>query len=241
MIIKNLPQGTQYTVEEAEANQNCTTTFENVSGSADGTSASGARMLVTNDFTSAPPEEFIEFDPDGGTGSVALTKTVAGDQGQTDRTFTFQVRLTNADGTAINGWLNYSRDGKVVAGQLENGALDIPVAHGQTVVIGAIPVGAHYTVTEVEANQDGYTTTVRGAQSAADRGVVTENTRSNAQFVNTKGNVDGTGSTNNSAKTGDTTPWIPIASIAVAAVMVLVATRVMRNRAMQRGGMHARR
>lgn len=243
MIIKNLPQGTQYTVEEAEANQNCTTTFENSEGAAadeNDTIAANARMLVTNDFTSVPPEEFIEFDPEGGTGSVALTKTVAGDQGQTDRAFTFQVRLTNADGTAINGWLNYSRDGKVVAGQLENGTLDIPVAHGQIVVIGAIPVGAHYTVTEVEANQDGYTTTVRGAQSAA-QGVVAENIRSNAQFVNTKGNVDGADSPNSSAKTGDSTPWIPIALLAATAVVVLGVARVMRNRAMQRDGVHARR
>ncbi len=265
MIIKNLPQGTHYTVEETEANQNCITTFENVGGVAaaeidsaavaadtdtsvaadadladdntDSAVAANAHMVVTNDFTSVPPEEFVEFDPEGGTGSVAFAKTVAGDQGETNRAFTFQVRLTNADGTAVNGVLKYSRDGKIVAGQLENGELDIPVAHGQTVVIGAIPVGVHFSVTEVEANSDGYTTTLQGAPNAQNvvaEGVVNENVRSNAFYTNTRGNVDGASSVGGSAKTGDATPWLPIAGIAVVALVVLGVSYRVRKRVMSR-------
>ena len=60
-----------------------------------------------------------------------------------------------------------------------DGKAELKLRHGQRVTIQGIPSGAAYKVTETEANQDGYTTTVAGAE-----GVIAENGNAAAAFVN---------------------------------------------------------
>ena len=86
------------------------------------------------------------------TGSLKVSKTVSGNAGETDRAFEFVITLTNKPG--LNGTF-----GDVV---FTNGVAKIYLKHGESKTIPGLPANAEYTVTETEADADGYATTVSG-------------------------------------------------------------------------------
>ena len=94
------------------------------------------------------------------TGNLTISKTVTGSGNQT-KAFTFTVTLTDATGTPLNERFAFTGNG-VADGTISTGET-ISLAHGQSITISGIPVGTQYTVTETEANQDGYTTISTGA------------------------------------------------------------------------------
>lgn len=108
------------------------------------------------------------------TGAYDLTiaKKVEGEMGDRDKLFTFQIQLKESDGSILTGEYDYT--GGVMEGmdgitaqepgtlQLENGAADFTLSHGQTITIHGLPVGTSYTITEPGAQADGYTVTPTG-------------------------------------------------------------------------------
>ena len=107
-------------------------------------------------------------------GDLIIEKTVQGDNGEVNRDFHFIVTFKDYDEP-----LHYKKsDG--TEGTLKSGDT-VALKHKESIIIDTIPVGTEYTVKEVEANQDGYTTTVDGST-----GNIRRTVQSRAQFVNYK-------------------------------------------------------
>lgn len=159
-VFMNLPDGTTYTVTEVEANQNGFTTVipDNASGALDTNSC----PIVT--FVNS--KELRET-------SLTVRKTVQGDDADYSKAFNFTVTLEGYTGPyTLNG----------VEAVTENGIITFTLMSGQSVTIAGIPENTVYSVTELEANADGYVTNVNGSQN----GVLTPDTESSVEFVNAK-------------------------------------------------------
>ena len=100
-------------------------------------------------------------------GDLEIKKEVdwgnASDSTKTSKnTFTFQVALANADGTALSGTYNYAVYGAgadpVRTGTISNNDT-VSITPDEHVLITGLPAYAIYTVTEQGANSNGFTTT----------------------------------------------------------------------------------
>ncbi len=110
-------------------------------------------------------------------GSLKISKTVTGRGGDRTKDFTFNIILRDGNGTALRDSYPYTGKG---SGTVRSGDT-VTLKDGESVVISGLPAGTTYTVTEVEANRDGYTTTASGNQ-----GVIVANTTAAASFVNNR-------------------------------------------------------
>ena len=128
-----------------------------------------------------------------------------------------------------------------------DGVAELSLKHGETADASGLPAGITYTVTEAEANQDGYTTTAEG-----ETGVIESGSRAEASFINHKDgesvepdnpddpdqpvNPDEPDSSDNieNPQTGDTTnitSYIVLLFTAVAALLVtLLILRLEKRR-----------
>ena len=162
ITIEGLPEGTKYKVTEKEAN---TDRYVTTSNNSEGTINFGNNSVS---FTNTRNEE-----PKG---SLSVSKTVSGTDGEHNRNFTFEVTLTDANGNNLTGSYNYTGS---KTGTIKSGGT-ITLKDGETITIGGLPVGTKYEVTEKEANTDRYVTT-----STNDKGTISENTAS-VSFVNAR-------------------------------------------------------
>ena len=101
-------------------------------------------------------------------GSLRVTKEVTGSAGDPTQAFTFTVTLSNRDLTGVYGEMTFV-DGVAV----------FSLRGGESIRADNLPEGTAYTVTEAEADQDGYTTTAAGETGTITAGAVSE-----AVFVN---------------------------------------------------------
>ena len=81
-------------------------------------------------------------------GNLSVAKTVAGNNGDTSKAFNFTVTLGD---TGINGTFGDMT--------FANGVATFVLKHGESKTAVGLPAGITYTVTEAEADKDGYTTT----------------------------------------------------------------------------------
>ena len=106
-------------------------------------------------------------------GSLIVSKTVSGNWGDTDADFTFTVTLTGetdagAASETVTGTFATRRTdagGSVTDGTIAfNGGVSsrFTLKDGESLTILGLPAGIGYTVTEAEADQNGYTTTGTG-------------------------------------------------------------------------------
>lgn len=155
ITIYGIPAGVSYTVTEVEGNADgYVTTLQNAEGLIpDNGTATAAFTNTKNVF-----------------GGLTVTKTVEGDAADTGKDWHFTVTL---DGTGISGLYG----GMFFA----NGVAAFTLRHGGEIAATGLPAGISYTVTESEANQDGYLTTVTG-----DRGQIPAEGTARAAFTNTK-------------------------------------------------------
>lgn len=132
---------------------------------------------------------------------LTISKTVAGEMGNKKKAFTFGIQLKDQDDHAVNGIYDYvgsvkpgfeQEAVKPQDGQLEfkDGYAEITLLHGQQITIQKLPQDTFYTVTEKEANQDGYITTYNNEKEAAQGNV---NQDAEVHVVNTKESVPNTG------------------------------------------------
>lgn len=131
------------------------------------TTAYTLRVVVTNDGGTLVPHVAVlngETKVDGITneydaGSLSVTKTVTGDQGDVKQEFNIRVTFTGVDGKEITGDVSYTPAGATEAVTIPGSAIttdgkvvDLVLKAGQTVTFTNIPDGVTYTVREL--NQD---------------------------------------------------------------------------------------
>ena len=142
ILIKDLPAGYKYTVEE--------------------TNATGYKLIAETDESGEIKKREDEADPatakftNRPVHTLTISKAVSGSQGDKNKKWEFVVELKDAGGNVLEGQYDY-----YIAGELEGTIASgdtVEIKHGQSVVIKDLPCGARYTVTETEANTNGYST-----------------------------------------------------------------------------------
>lgn len=150
-----LPNGVGYTVEEADYSADgYVTTKEGDVGSIVGNETSAATFTNTRNAN----------------GSLTISKTVAGNDADSAKEFTFTVTLSD---TTISGTY-----GDVT---FENGVATFTLKGGESKVIDGLPNGTGYIVEETDYSNDGYVTTKTG-----NTGTIDENSPAIASFTNTR-------------------------------------------------------
>lgn len=155
ITIRDIAPGVSYTVTEVEGNADgYVTTLQNAEGLIpDNGTATAAFTNTKNVF-----------------GGLTVTKTVEGDAGDTGKDWHFTVTLDDSGISGRYGGMFFT-----------NGVAAFTLRHGEEIAATGLPAGIPYTVTESEANQAGYLTTVTG-----DRGQIPAEGTAKAAFINTK-------------------------------------------------------
>ena len=151
-----LPNGITYTVTES-GNEGYVTTSTGDKGTLSSSSAAVAAFVNTRNI-----------------GSLTVSKTVSGTAGETDRAFSFMVMLSD---TSVNGTYGDMT--------FNDGVATFTLKHNESKTAVGLPTDVRYSVVELEANQDDYTTT-----SVGETGSISEEEASRAIFVNSKDIVD---------------------------------------------------
>lgn len=143
-------------------------------------------------------------------GSIIICKQVTGTAGDTNRAFHFKVEFQTVDGALSVPYIR--SDG--TKGTIQSGGV-IPLKSGESAEIKMIPCGSGYTVTEAEADQNGYTTKADGTS-----GHIIRKNPAQVKFVNHKDKPA------DNVQTGDSPLiWIELIAIiftgAVGAVLII--------------------
>lgn len=160
---EGLPEGGTYSVREKSV--------ENYTGTVTGNSESG--FVITNTYTPPPPTPSETPEPpddDPEDGGLTVTKTVTGNAGEKGRAFTFTVTLSNTGITGQRGEMRFI-----------NGVAVFGLKDGEQKTTSGLPSGVKYTVTEREADSEGYATTVSG-----ETGTIKSGKTAVVKFVNEK-------------------------------------------------------
>ena len=153
VLIPSLPVGAAYTVTEIDSRGMIP-------------DAAAKTGVITE---AGAAEAFVNTVPSGG---ITVRNTVSGTASDRSRPFSFRLELIGLPLEGIYGDLNFT-----------SGISDFTLSHGQSVNISGIPPGTMFTVTELDAGADGYSTVpAEGFIS----GVVIEGTSFEAAFVNHK-------------------------------------------------------
>ncbi len=160
LTANGLPAGITYTVTEEEADKD---DYHTASVGSEGTIPDGGTARA--DFVNSKSDE-----PGPNLGNLTVTKLVSGTAGGTDKAWHFTVTLSDASVNGIYGGMFFT-----------NGVAEFTLKHGQSLTAEGLPAGITYTVTEFEADKDGYTTT-----STDSSGTIPENGTAEAKFENSK-------------------------------------------------------
>ena len=149
ITIKNIPERTNYDIEEVEANANDYQTF--ITGNQSGIMNDDVTVKYTNRKLSKQ--------------DLTISKEVTGAWASKDKEWTFTVKLTPSKDVYLNGFYHYegSKEGEM---ELTNNSGiytgKITLKSGESITLKEIPEGTAYEVSEDDANTDGYTTRVTG-------------------------------------------------------------------------------
>ncbi len=158
---KDLPAGVKYTVTETEANKDgYVTEYTGKTGTIPANDTAEATVTNTKD-----------------NGGLIVKKIVAGNKGDRNKEFHFTVTLS---GKSSSGTDSSSINGKYGDMEFTNGVATFTLKHDESKKATGLPVGVTYTVTEAEADTDGYVTKYTG-----ETGTINEGTQK-ATFTNTK-------------------------------------------------------
>ena len=171
-----------------------------------------------------------DFENTYSAGTLAISKTVEGNQGDTAKVWNFTVTLTAPEGDTVKAPITVKSDSNATS--FKEGDADVPadgiaagwtgtktfalqLKHGEKITLENIPAGVKYSVTETEANQDGYVTTPAGAQE----GAIAANVDTAIDYTNTKDITIDTGIS------VETLPYVMIMALALLGAALLVVRR----------------
>ena len=183
-VIEGLPAGTAYTVTEQEANQDgYVTTATNASGT-----------------VTVGGEDEVHFTNCRAPGDLVIQKQVTGSRGDRSKEWTFHLKADLPDGRTLYGEVACERNGKsetLFFDEIDGYATFI-LKSGESLTIKDLPNGTVFTVTEAEANQGGYTTTVDGTGALLPNrdgmtGTIDANDTNSVTFINHKPGGGGPG------------------------------------------------
>lgn len=130
----NLPLGTAYEVVEVESNQDgYITTSKGAKGKIT-TNASTVEFLNTKNSTPTEPEVK--------TGSLMISNTVAGNEEEKKKDFTFTVTLSDKRITGVYGDMRFKQ-----------GVANIVLKHEESIAAKGLPSGIRYTVEDTDNNK----------------------------------------------------------------------------------------
>lgn len=135
ITIENIPVNVTYTVTETQAGQDGYVTTP------DGGAASGEIKAGTDATASFTNSKTILR------GGLTVTKTVAGNAGDTGREWNFTVTLSDTGISGTYGGMSF-----------KDGVATFTLKHGEQKTATGLPAGIDYFVSEAEASRDGYTT-----------------------------------------------------------------------------------
>ena len=161
-VIKDIPAGTFYEVQEQEEDGYLESSVHN-SGNLP---AGGVTAAFTNKYDPGVMEN----------GSLSLTKIVSGEGGDETKQFNFHLKIGKDGNTAEYSYLINGQE----AGTVKSGDI-ISLSHGQTALIEGIPVDTIYSITEDDYQKEGYVTVSEGASGSIAAGV-----EAKAVFTNTR-------------------------------------------------------
>ena len=174
-----LPVGITYTVIETEAGAD---DYKTSIKDNDGTVTDDGKGTIEENGKDTV--EFTNHKEKPKVGDLTVSKIVTGD-GDKDKEWHFKVKFTP---TVVIGELTitkYDAENNAYEGDVytvsEDGDLEFTLKHGERIEIGKLPAGVTYTVTETEANANGYTTKAYGAT-----GTIMKNGEATAEFINNK-------------------------------------------------------
>lgn len=148
IVFSHIPEFTSYELEETDANTDRYTTT--VSGPEFGSLMSSVQVDYVNSRSLI-------------TRSLSVNKTVTGNMGNKSEDFAFSLSLTGLNGGEHITYTKGNNNGNVI---LSSGIYNFTLGHGDCITFNGIPDGATYTVTETNANTNGYTMTVTEGSSS---------------------------------------------------------------------------
>ena len=157
LTVLGLPAGTQWKItEKAEGEWSIRPVSGIISGE------------ITKDETAYAA--FTNYKGDLTSGSLTVSKTVAGNAGETDKEFHFTVTLGDTTVGGKHGGMTFT-----------GGKATFTLKHNESKTATGLPAGITYTVAEDDYSDDGYVTTKTG-----DTGTIAKDGTSTAVFTNTK-------------------------------------------------------
>ena len=157
LTVLGLPAGTQWKITEKAEDE---WSISPVSGIISGE--------ITKDETAYAA--FTNYKGDLTSGSLTVSKTVAGNAGETDKEFHFTVTLGDTTVGGKYGGMTFT-----------GGKATFTLKHNESKTATGLPAGITYTVAEDDYSDDGYVTTKTG-----DTGTIAKDGTSTAVFTNTK-------------------------------------------------------
>lgn len=162
-VLKETAAPSGYTLENVERTVSVDTSGPTVITSIEGQTGNGSNLLTVENYIANT------------VGQLAISKTVAGNDGDLNKKFDFTVTFTGAPGT-----YSYIGTGGASNGTISSGGT-IALAHGECVIITGLPKDAEYTVTEADYSSEGYI-----AASFDASGIIVADDTQTAAFTNTK-------------------------------------------------------
>jgi fibro-slime domain-containing protein len=160
----NLPAGLSYTVTETQADRDG---YETAAAGQEGTIPHAEEAVASFTNTKDLP-----------LGALTVEKTVEGTAGERDRSWDFTVTLSGRTAEGIDASAVSGTYGDMT---FEAGVAHVSLKHGEHSTATNLPAGLSYTVTETQADRDGYETAAAGQE-----GTIPHDGEAVASFTNTK-------------------------------------------------------
>ena len=145
----------------------------------------------------SPAEKVESFTNSFEAGGLTVEKEVSGILGDKNKEFHVDVEFTAPENKVVENTVYYTDNGakSIGADEWKDGKVtaSLTIKHGEKITFSNLPYGVTYKVSEVEANQDDYTTSI----TSTDNNQKIDSALDEVRIVNAKGGILPTGLSQN--------------------------------------------